>query len=63
MSSWSSSARNVSRLAAGCERSDAAYLRPRLFEVQADALKLAEDFADAHALSAIYVKGFQPTAG
>ena len=48
---------------AGCERSDATYLRPRLFEAQADALKLAEDFADAHALSAIYVKGFQPTAG
>jgi hypothetical protein len=48
---------------AGCESSDATYLRPLMFAQQADALKQAEEFATAHALAAIYVKGFQPTAG
>ena len=48
---------------AGCESSDATYLRPLLFKQQDDALKQAEEFATAHALPAIYVKGFQPAAG
>jgi len=48
---------------AGCERKDATYLRPMLFEQQTDALKRAEEFAAAHALQTIYVKGFRPTTG
>lgn len=45
---------------AGCERTDATFLRPELFRRQSDALKRAEEFALAHSLPAIYVKGFQP---
>lgn len=48
---------------ADCKRSDATYLRPQLFERQADALKQAEAFAAAHALRTIYVKGFRPAIG
>jgi hypothetical protein len=43
---------------AGCERTDAVYLRPVVFSHQADALKHAEEFADAHSLRSIYIKGF-----
>ena len=45
---------------AGCESSAATYLRPRSFAQQAEALKQAEEFAAAHSLQTIYVKGFQP---
>jgi hypothetical protein len=47
---------------AGCETSESTYLRPLMFKQQVDALKQAEEFAAAHALPAIYVKGFQPAA-
>ena len=47
---------------AGCEvvAATATYLRPVLFREQADALKRAAEFAQAHSLPAIYVKGFLP---
>ena len=47
---------------AGCERIDAIYLRPVLYRAQSDALKRAEEFAEAHALPSIYIKGFDPAA-
>jgi hypothetical protein len=45
---------------AGCERTDAAFLKPALFERQADAMHCATQFASAHELQTIFVKGFQP---
>lgn len=43
---------------AECEQTDAVFLRPVLFSEQADALQRAEEFAQAHSLSFVYVKGF-----
>jgi len=43
---------------AGCKRSNVIYLRPVSYSQQSDALKCAREFADAHALRSIYVKGF-----
>jgi hypothetical protein len=48
---------------ADCEGSTSTYLRPQLFVTQTEALQQAEEFADAHSLATIYVKGFQPTVG
>jgi hypothetical protein len=49
---------------AGCESTDAdaVYLRPMLFRQQAEALKRAQEFAQAHSLPSIYVKGFTAPA-
>lgn len=47
---------------AGCESTDAVYLRPVLYRARSDALKRAEEFAEAHALPSIYIKGFDPAA-
>lgn len=45
---------------AGCERTDAAFLKPALFERQDEAMRCATQFASAHELQTIFVKGFQP---
>jgi hypothetical protein len=47
---------------AGCERTDAAFLKPVLFESQSDALQCATQFASAHELPTVFVKGFQPVS-
>jgi hypothetical protein len=43
---------------AGAGRPDARYLEPTTFDDKVDALVCAQDFADAHKLSQVYVKGF-----
>jgi len=45
---------------AGCERNDAVFLKPVLFERQSDAIHCATQLASAHELRTIFVKGFRP---
>jgi hypothetical protein len=45
---------------AGCERTDADFLKPVMFEQQTDAMNFATQFASAHELPTIFVKGFTP---
>ena len=47
---------------AGCERvaATSTFLQPVLFREKTDALRRAAEFAEAHSLHAIYIKGFRP---